>query len=871
MKTNKSSLISNTAKAVCMAFACGVFAMYCGCSRSNSNDTNEGNTTPTYSIGGTVTTSDGRAAAGAAVHLQNAADGSNRGQTTTDAAGAYTFSGTPAGAYKIVVTFNGYETASIADFQLNSNVSGKDAVLQKIVVATYTIGGTVSIADGGAAAGAILQLQTAVGNVLVGQAATTDANGAYTLSDVPAGTYTLIATLDGYDAGVVADITVNNANLTSQDIALQASIISENAINIVYSGDDVTVSNLPTDVTATKSGADLTIASSATGVVEFYVTGSTSNGSLKIQNNAVNPNTLRLTLNSALITSASKLPPIQITKNEGTTIVELKGTNILSDNAANEENAALISKSGSLEFEGYGKLCISGAAKHAIASSKKSITVRGGDITVTSAASDGIHAEVDFEQSGGSLNITALGDGIDAGAGAAVINGGNINIISTAADVKGIKGDAGVSVNAGSITMTIAGAQSKGISSKANVAINGGNIALETSGAAVLETIGSGYEPSYCTAIKADGTITVSSGIITINSLKAANGGKGLSADGDITITGGDINIATAGDGAVYTNETGAKDSYSATCIKSDANISLLGGSITCNSSGTAGKGISADGTMTIGTLGASDNALVITASTTGAKFLVSGSTGGGGGRPGGGGQDNSDYANPKIIKSEGNMIINSGTLRLNGTTDGGEGLESKTTLTINGGNIEIRTVDDCINAASHIQINGGSLYCKATGNDAIDSNGTITITGGSIIAQGAEEGLDCDNNIFIINGGTIIGVGSQSMGGGPSSSSTQGYVKVTVTASTQLGVKNAAGEWILLYQVPAASSGGMAGPGGMGGGNSLIMLLASPQFAKGTSYSFYSGGTITGGTTVNGYNLGGTYTGGTSKSITIN
>jgi hypothetical protein len=212
-------------------------------------------------------------------------------------------------------------------------------------------------------------------------------------------------------------------------------------------------------------------------------------------------------------------------------------------------------------------------------------------------------------------------------------------------------------------------------------------------------------------------------------------------------------------------------------------------------------------------------------------------------------------------------MTVNSGTLRLSGTTDGGEGLESKAILTINGGNIEVRTVDDCLNAATHIQINGGSIYCKATGNDGIDSNGTITITGGTIISQGSEEGLDCDNNTFLIKGGTVIGVGSQSMGG-PSSGSTQGFITLTAPASAQLGVKNAAGEWILLYQIPAATNGG---GGGMGGGNGLTLLLSSPKFVKGTSYSFYSGGTITGGTTVNGYNVGGTYSGGTGKSFTVN
>ncbi|KAA6306719.1 hypothetical protein EZS27_041618, partial [termite gut metagenome] len=226
--------------------------------------------------------------------------------------------------------------------------------------------------------------------------------------------------------------------------------------------------------------------------------------------------------------------------------------------------------------------------------------------------------------------------GIDAGSGTAVISGGNINIISAAEDVKGIKGDEGINVNGGVINMKISGAQSKGISSKKDVTITGGNITIETSGATVLEAVGSGHDPSYCTAIKADGAITVSSGTITINSLKASNGGKGFSADGDITITGGNINVTTAGDGAVYTNETGVKDSYSSACIKSDANISLLGGTITCNSSGSGGKGISADGTLTIGTKGANDNALVITASTTGQKFLVTGSTSGNG-RPGGG------------------------------------------------------------------------------------------------------------------------------------------------------------------------------------------------------------------------------------------
>jgi hypothetical protein len=818
---------------------------------------------PAYNIGGVVTKSDGGAAFGAAIKLQDAATGNNLGQTTVDATGAYVFAGIPAGVYQIVITLEGYETATIGGVNVSGDVSGKDVVLQKITAPVYTVSGVITKSDGGAAAGATVKLLKSADNTLVSQAVTADAAGAYTLAEIPSGEYTMVITLDGYEAGVT-NVTVGNDHLTGQDFTLQTVTINENAVRIVYSGNTATVENLPSDgsITASTSGADVTIATSSTEFVEFAVSGATSGGSLKIQNNVTAANLIRITLNNAAIASASKLPPVQITKNEGITVIELKGVNTLSDHSTNEENATLISKSGSLEFEGYGKLNISGAAKHAVASSKKSITVLGGDITVTSAASDGLHAEAGFVQSGGSLNIAASGDAIDAGSGTAVINGGNINITSSADDTKGIKSDDNLTINGGVINMTVSGKQSKGISSKKDIAIVGGNITIETSGATVLEPLGSGYDPSYCTAIKADGRITVGGGTVTVKSLKAADGGKGLSADGDIVITGGRINVTTAGDGAVYTNENGATDSYTSACIKSDANITLTGGVITCASTGSGGKCIVADETMTVGAAGADDNDLVITAGTTGAKFFVSGSTGGG--RPGG--EDNTDYANPKVIKSEGNLTVNSGTLRLTGATDGGEGLESKATLTINGGYMEISTYDDCLNAESHIRINGGTIYARATGNDAIDSNGDIAITGGMLIVQGSEDGVDSDNTAIQISGGTVISVSGQTMS---RFAGTQKYISVSAAASSGIGVKMG-NEWALLYQVPTAASSGQGGPGGNRG--TLTVVISLPQFVSGASGTLYTGGNISGGnTTAFGYNTGGTYSGGTSKAFTVN
>ncbi|MDR1526147.1 MAG: carbohydrate-binding domain-containing protein [Dysgonamonadaceae bacterium] len=853
--------------ALCFSAIAVYFLLFLTC---KTDDNFIGDAPKTFRISGTIIKSDnGSVASGASVMLVKISDGSDAGQSSTNAAGEYIITGIVAGSYKITATLDGYETGSIDDVKIvDADLTDKDMELQKITVPTYSISGTVTKPGGDAVAGASVQIFKASDNTRVGQLATTGNAGEYAISNIPSGAYNIIVSLDGYETGTLPNVTVNNSSLTGQDIELQIITTNANAISIVYSSNDATVGNLPSDgsITATKNGADVTIASSSSGNVELDVSGSTSGGSLKIQNNATVPNTLRLTLNSATIASTSKLPPIQITKNEGVTIVELKGSSILSDNLSNEENATLISKSGSIAFEGYGRLLISSAAKHAIASSKKSITVRGGNITVASAVSDGIHAEAGFAVSGGSLDITASGDGIDAGSGTAEISGGNIRIVSSVDDTKGIKADAGISITGGIIAINVSGAQSKGIGSKSDIAINGGDIAVVTSGATVLEAVESGYDPSYCTAIKSDANISITGGTIQIESRMTSDGGKGVSADGDIVIRGGILNINVSGNGKTYTAPTGLPDSYTATGIKSDRNLSLLGGKITCSSSGTGGKCIHADGIITVGNQGANNADLVLIAGTSGERFYVSGNSGGGpGSGPGGGFGDNgTDYANPKAIKCEGNMTINSGTIYINCTqkTEGGEGLESKGLLTINGGNIDIHTYDDCINAETGIVINGGNIFCAASGQDAIDSNGSLTINGGLTIANGIRgdgEAFDAERN-FQVNGGIIVGThgGNMAM---TTPSGQQRSVRIQGAAGSAIGIRNAAGEILLLLNIPVIA--------GATTGTSVTVTFSDPRLVAG-SYTLLSGGSISGGITINGYNTGGTYSGGTSKSFTI-
>ena len=135
------------------------------------------------------------------------------------------------------------------------------------------------------------------------------------------------------------------------------------------------------------------------------------------------------------------------------------------------------------------------------------------------------------------------------------------------------------------------------------------------------------------------------------------------------------------------------------------------------------------------------------------------------------------------------------------------EGLEGES-VTISGGEINIVSYDDGINAASseettetnnqkenlfevntanEIRIEGGNVYINAEG-DGIDSNGSIIITGGTIEVDGSENGgngaLDYDGS-FEISGGSVIAVGASNMAQGISDSSS--VYGIMMTCDTQI------------------------------------------------------------------------------------
>lgn len=441
----------------------------------------------------------------------------------------------------------------------------------------------------------------------------------------------------------------------------------------------------------------------------------------------------------------------------------------------------------------------------------------------------------------GCLQVTALKKHAICSDKGIEINSGTITIANATGNA--LHGKDGIDINGGNINITVSTDTSKGLKSDGPINLTNGNTTITLTGNVIVEN----NDPSYCTGIKSDGVISISGGTLIINSSGTAN--KGISADGDINITNGTVQMTLSGNGGTYTNAENIMDSYSATCIKSDMNISILGGNITLTTSGTAGKGISADGTLTIGD---TNNVPIINVTTTGKKFLVSGY-----------GED-ADYANPKAIKSQGDLTVNNGQITIKTAQDGGEGLESKATLTINGGLIEAETYDDAINAATAIVINGGRTYCYSSGNDGIDSNGTLTITGGIVISSGTtspEEGFDCDQNRFSITGGIIIG-----FGGGTSSPTANACTQPSViysgsgTANTLIHVADASGTEILTATVPRSYQ------------RQMTMLFSTPALTTETSYTLYTGGTYTNGDNFHGYHSNGTYSGGTqAQTFTVN
>ena len=347
----------------------------------------------------------------------------------------------------------------------------------------------------------------------------------------------------------------------------------------------------------------------------------------------------------------------------------------------------------------------------------------------------------------------------------------------------------------------------------------------------------------------------------TINVSVTADKAKAIKSEGDMTITGGTITCSTSGGGVWDTDELKTK---AAACLSADGNMTISGEAVlNLTSTGDGGKGISADGTLTFngGTTIVSTSGNALVASSSGSLSVITDSR-------------NLDYyttsykSSPKGIKADGAIIINDGIINITTTGAGGEGIESKDYINITGGQVIVNASDDAINAAykkndqkqwvsgsGDLTITGGYIFARSTGNDGMDSNGDTKISGGIIYAIGASGGeMAIDANTeeqkkLYITGGTIFALGNLENG----ASITGGTCKQTTswTGNTWYALYN--GSTLFgAFKTPTKSStstgggpgGGGPGGGGPGGGNSqkLVVYTSSTPALK-------SGATISGGT----------------------
>ena len=418
----------------------------------------------------------------------------------------------------------------------------------------------------------------------------------------------------------------------------------------------------------------------------------------------------------------------------------------------------------------------------------------------------------------------------------------------------GLKSDGDLTIGGGHVEVSNSGLMSKSIKSKKNVYINGGTIKLTPSGN--MQVINN--DANYSSGIKCD-DFEQNGGSLTIT--VSGNSGRGISSD-NVTTNGGTLTITNSGSGV-----SGTSDSYTSKCIKADQSISLNAGSITLKATGTGGKCIKSNGTYTQGQSDGSGPTLSVT--TTGSRMSGSGS-GGGGGWGSGGGQS-SGGSSAKGIKVMGAAIVYGGETEVNTSTDGAEGLESKTSVDIRGGKHYFKCYDDCINSSGILSFNGGVTVCYSNGNDAIDSNygrsGAITIGNGVVFAYTSkgspEEGLDCDNNSYIKISGTGIGISAGGAQGGGSSSSSissasQGYTFYTSTVSYTSGryytLSDSSGNNLVTYSFPVSI-------------NSTLNFITATGMKSGSTYSVkYSTSAPTDATTsFKGLYLGSSATGTTS------
>ena len=429
----------------------------------------------------------------------------------------------------------------------------------------------------------------------------------------------------------ITDVDNREADDTSE-------VTEERAVNIVFSSSsNATVSGTDDELTATINGNNVTIVYTGTDVVQYNLSGSTSDGFLKIYS----ARKQKIVLNNVNITNpygaAINVQGSLASPNSGKAVyVTVQGSNSLTDGSSytntpsNEDEKGVFFAEGQIILSGSGSLSITAKGKAGIASDDFVHVMASPTISVSSSAGHGIRANDYVQISDGSLNINVSADmkkGIscdslvlfDVGTTTINITGGTA-YDSDDSEYKGsagIKADVLFSMKDGALTITNSGTGGKGINCDGAGTFEGGTINITCTGSNYGSSGGSGHW----------------GGGSSTNSVSA----KGIKCDGDITITGGTINVSASNHEGIESKGVisisgGHVYSYSKDdAINAAGNMTISDGFVCAHSTGN--DGMDANGNLYIEggvvyVIGANSPEVAIDANTEGGyKLYVNGGT----------------------------------------------------------------------------------------------------------------------------------------------------------------------------------------------------------------------------------------------------
>ena len=320
------------------------------------------------------------------------------------------------------------------------------------------------------------------------------------------------------------------------DIASIDTSLDDDKVTVTWTNSSVTVNiagNLADLVSAYANGCYVALiaSDSVSSKITYTLSGTCSDGGFYMDGSYK----ARYILNDLHLTATDDNAAIYIQNGKLLQMRLADGTSNSLTDATGSIHKGCLMLNGHSEWDGEGSLTIQGNCNHAVWTDEYML-VEEGTITVTAAATDGFNVNQYYQQTGGTVTITAYDEGIAVAAldeddkdydGQFIFNDGTLTITATSG--KGIKSENDLTINGGTINVTAKG--SEGIESKAAIAINDGAV----------------YAYAYDDAINAAGGIlTIEGGQIYAQS----STNDGIDGNRNIYLNGGDI-IAIGGSTSV--------------------------------------------------------------------------------------------------------------------------------------------------------------------------------------------------------------------------------------------------------------------------------------------------------------------------------